>query len=132
MQTFNLLYRPLRAGLALLAASVLLTPDVQAQDAGEAYQQAYDLVLAEEWTEAEDALRAFGEEHSESAWADDAQYWQCYVTERQNRTSEAAFDCYQGFVEAHPSSRWADDAKRPNWCGSGSGWCKRGSPSTAR
>ena len=111
MRTFNLLHRLLLASLALLAAFVLLTPDVRAQDAGAAYQQAYDLVLAEEWTEAEDALRAFGEQHGESAWADDAQYWQCYVTERQNRTSETAFECYQDFVEAHPSSRWADDAK---------------------
>ncbi|MGI9174190.1 MAG: HEAT repeat domain-containing protein [Rhodothermales bacterium] len=111
MRISNLPHRPLFASLTLLAACVLLTPDVRAQDAGEAYQEAYDLVLAEEWTEAEDALREFSEQHGESAWADDAQYWQCYVTERQNRTSEAAFACYQGFVEAHPSSRWADDAK---------------------
>ena len=111
MRTSKTCRRLFIAGLVLVAWAMLPRPDVRAQDASEAYQQAYDLVLAEEWTEAEDALRTFGEQHGESAWADDAQYWQCYVTERQNRTSETAFACYQGFVEAHAGSRWADDAK---------------------
>lgn len=106
----------LLAGLGLgLSAAVRPVPgpspaDIQTDDA-KAYQQAYNFILAEKWTEAEKALADFLKAYPESRWNDDARYWQCYLLEKKGASQEAAFKCYQSFIDDNPSSEWADDAR---------------------
>ena len=102
------------AGLGLgLSAATRPGPapaDIQTDDA-KAYQQAYNFILSEKWTEAEKALSDFLRTYPESRWSDDARYWQCYLMEKKGAGQEAVFNCYKSFVDDNPSSDWADDAR---------------------
>jgi len=110
----NLVGFVLVAGLGLgLSAAMRPGPtsaDIQTDDA-KAYQQAYNFILAEKWTEAEKALGDFLRTYPESRWSDDARYWQCYLMEKKGAGQEAIFNCYKSFVDDNPSSDWADDAR---------------------
>ncbi len=98
--------------LALLACvGLVLATDVQAQDsASDAYQEAYGLVLDENWDAALQALRTVLRDYRDSPWEDDATYWICHVQEQRGATDERTFECYREFVEEHNGSRWSDDA----------------------
>jgi len=105
-------FRPGRLALMVMLLSLALPVTTQAQDrAAEAYQKAYELVLDENWSQANDALQDFMDQFSRSNWADDAQFWWCYVQEKTGRFDEDAFDCYQDFVEDYSRSKYADDAR---------------------
>ncbi|MFB3132468.1 MAG: HEAT repeat domain-containing protein, partial [Rhodothermales bacterium] len=105
-------FRPGRLALMALLLWLALPVMTQAQDrAAEAYQKAYELVLDENWSQANDALQDFMDQFSRSNWADDAQFWWCYVQEKTGRFDEDAFDCYQDFVEDYSRSKYADDAR---------------------
>ena len=106
------IFRPGRLALMVMLLSLALPATARAQEsAAEAYQKAYELVLDEKWSQANDALQDFMDQFSRSDWADDAQFWWCYVEEKTGRFDEDAFDCYQDFVEDYPRSKYADDAR---------------------
>ncbi len=89
---------------------LLSATNVQDEDT-KAYKQAYDLILEENWEEANEALAAFIGKYSQSAWVDDASFWQCYTMEKLRHSMEEVFNCYQKFIKAYPESKWVDDAK---------------------
>ena len=85
---------------------------VWAQDqAQDAYQQAYNYILDENWKKAIDALDKFIKRNPGSNWADDARFWQCYARGKTGKDLETVFECYQQFIKSWPKSRWVDDAK---------------------
>ena len=103
---------------ALLLAALLATTwaarphaTLAQEQAAAAYQRAYELVLDEEWSRASTALDDFLRQHARSDWQDDAEFWKCFVQDKQGRADEEAFGCYQDFVENHDDSRYVDDAR---------------------
>ncbi len=111
--TFHRCLRPLSLALVALALIAVARPEVaRAQDeAAEAYQRAYEMVLDEAWNDASAALNDFLDAYSRSAWVDDAEFWRCYVHEKSGRSEEDAFACYQDFVDDYSGSKWSDDAR---------------------
>lgn len=106
------MYTSRLAGLVCtLIATAVFSTSANAQSADEAYQEAYELVLSENWSAAGTALRNFASNHSGSKWDDDARYWQCHVSEKQGDNLERVFECYQDFVGDYDGSSWADDAE---------------------
>lgn len=95
----------------LLPALLLAAPAAAQNRAAEAYQQAYDLVLDEQWADAARALDAFAKAHARSSFADDAAFWLCYAREQNTDDAEAAFGCYRRFAEQHPKSSYVNDAR---------------------
>jgi HEAT repeat protein len=76
------------------------------------YQQAYDLILEQNWDQAFEAFSAFIQQYQQSPYFDDAHFWHCYALEKKGVPGEEVFTCYQSFIQAHPKSKWADDAQR--------------------
>ena len=99
--------------VAVLGLAWLARPEAtQAQEqAAAVYQSAYELVLDEEWSRAATALKDFLQQYPRSDWTDDAEFWKCYVQDKQGRSDEEAFGCYQAFVDDYDDSRYVDDAR---------------------
>ena len=95
--------------IAMMTAWSVTT--ASAQSAADDYQAAYELVLDENWNDAANALRSFTRNHADSKWVDDAQYWQCHVSEKKGDNLERVFECYEEFVDDYGSSSWANDAE---------------------
>ena len=102
-------------GLLFVMTLTLFPFHVRAAESQEkdavAYKQAYNLVLQEKWDKAFSAMEALVRDFPESAWTDDARFWQCYAREKLGQAFETVFRCYQEFINAYPESEWADDAR---------------------
>ncbi|MBD3383332.1 outer membrane protein assembly factor BamD [candidate division KSB1 bacterium] len=85
---------------------------IQADDkAAQAYKKAYNLILDQEWQQAEALMSEIIETYPQSQWVDDSRFWKCYADEKTGDSPERAFECYQKFIQTHPKSKWVDDAK---------------------
>jgi len=102
------------AALAVLFTICLSTSAYGAeQDADvKAYQKAYNLVLSEQWQEAQTAMRQFIKNFPQSKLIDDAEYWKCYTAEKLEIPQEEVIALYDDFIRRYPESNWADDAKK--------------------
>ncbi len=81
------------------------------QDDGyKVYQQAYNLILDEQWNEASNAFKDMLQRYPKSAWVDDAKFWQCYTLKKQDQP-EKAVACYENFIHVNSRSKWINDAR---------------------
>lgn len=111
-----MLNKELQVCLLILACSLAAqiqnvyadTNETETQD----YQQAYNLILSENWEKALAAFESFTEKYKESSYLDDAHFWHCFAKEKTGIDNEEVFKCYQNLIEKYPKSKWADDAKR--------------------
>jgi len=78
----------------------------------QAYQDAYNYILEENWEKGLTAFKTFAEQNKKSPYFDDALFWHCFAMEKAGAGCEDVFECYQDFIKAHPKSKWADDATR--------------------
>lgn len=108
----------LRPFLLMLIIAALFTPRGQAQPyyideeqddpAYKAYREAYNLILNEQWKEAEKKFSHFISQYPKSDYLDDAKYWHAYALKNINR--KKAIEAYQKFIDEHPTSSYYDDA----------------------
>ncbi len=76
------------------------------------YREGYNLILEQQWTNAQAYFENFRVEWPESVWADDAAFWSCYSVEQQQTEQEVTnFSCYQQFIGDFPNSSWVADAR---------------------
>src|SRR5262245_24591903 len=75
-----------------------------------AYQNAYNLVLDEKWSEASSAFDTFLKQYPRSSHADAATFWSCFAKEKLGKTPEDVFKCYKTFAQQYPHSEFVDDA----------------------
>jgi HEAT repeat protein len=97
--------------LSVGAVSLAAQESWESDEAAEAYQQAYNLILDEQWEEAASRLASFLEKFQGHAWADGARFWQCYCRAQLGESLEEVFSCYQRFIAEYPESKWKDDAE---------------------
>lgn len=95
-----------------LGAGLLMSAQVysQQQDTLD-YREGYGLVLEQRWNEAQAHFIEFQVDWPESAWADDAAFWNCYAIEQSGTEQDEHFNCYREFVENHSNSTWVSDAR---------------------
>jgi HEAT repeat protein len=74
------------------------------------YDEAYRLVLSENWLDAASRFQALAASEAAGELMDDAAFWRCYAVEKQGESAERAFHCYEELREQHGNSEWADDA----------------------
>lgn len=79
--------------------------------ARDSYRKAYELVLAEKWTDAVKAIQSHLAAYPKGSTAVAAGFWLCYSKEKAGQPLESAFECYREFVTKYPESDWADDAR---------------------
>jgi HEAT repeat protein len=78
----------------------------------QAYQEAYNHILEENWDKALTAFDTFIQQYKKSPYLDDAHFWHCFAMEKTGAADEDVFKCYQDLINAYPKSQWTDDAKR--------------------
>ncbi|MEQ8953909.1 MAG: HEAT repeat domain-containing protein [Gammaproteobacteria bacterium] len=100
--------RLISTGVGLVA---LLTAQAFAQQADDAdYREGYGLILEQNWSQAQQFFSEFQQDYPDSAWRDDAAFWNCYAMEQASPVEIGQFNCYQAFVGTHPESSWVSDA----------------------
>ncbi len=72
------------------------------------YQDAYRLILSEQWGEAQKKLDSFVKSHPKSKYIDDASYWSAFALMHIDRRK--AGDAYAAFIARFPESPYFDDA----------------------
>ena len=97
----------------VLLFSILLLAQVAfaADEIGQKYQKAYNLILDKKWKQGKALMQEIVDQNPDSKWQDDAYFWKCYALEKLERSPESSFECYQRFIENLPSSKWANDAQ---------------------
>jgi HEAT repeat protein len=115
---FDILIRGRMGVMAVILAALLLPAnraaagkDNREREAAKAYEQAYELVLGQQYSKANRQLAAFLEKYRDSRWYDDARYWYCYSLMRSTNDLKRAFTCFHDFIQEYPSSVWNEDAK---------------------
>ncbi|MCA0269343.1 MAG: HEAT repeat domain-containing protein [Bacteroidetes bacterium] len=93
----------------VLALAVPLTPAAHAQNAADAWADAYRLVLVRDWPAADSALAAFAGRYPADANAARAAFWRCYAVEQTNRADAA--DCYRRVADTDGEGRWKNEAR---------------------
>ncbi len=95
-------------GIGIIA---LLTAQAFAQQADDTdYREGYALVLEQAWEQAAEFFTNFQEEYPDSAWRDDAAFWNCYALEQAGPVEIGQFNCYMQFVNDFQDSSWISDA----------------------
>ncbi|MCB0295031.1 MAG: hypothetical protein KDG51_07275, partial [Calditrichaeota bacterium] len=74
----------LLAGAAAMAAA--FSPEEPQDRAQTAYQDAYNLILDEKWSEAITAFDNLLGQYPKSGWVDDARFWRCYANEKLDKS----------------------------------------------
>jgi HEAT repeat protein len=100
--------RLLALSIGLLSATAL---PVLSQEDNDNYRQGYQLILQQQWQQASDHFADFQQQFANSAWADDAAFWNCYALEQLSSDQQAQFECYQQFMSNWPQSSWTSDAR---------------------
>ncbi len=100
--------RLLALSIGLLSATAL---PVLSQEDNDSYRQGYQFILQQQWQQASDYFADFQQQYADSAWADDAAFWNCYAIEQLSSDEQAQFDCYQQFMSNWPQSSWTSDAR---------------------
>jgi HEAT repeat protein len=95
------------AGSMLLLSPVLVL--AQDQESIE-YREGYELVLEQNWTEAQEYFTEYQQRWPESTWADDAAFWNCYSMNQSGADVDPRMDCFEEFITAWPQSSWVTDA----------------------
>lgn len=98
-------------GLSAAILAAISIPFTAAQDDAGAYQEGYGLILQQRWSEARNYFQDFQSRWVESAWRDDAAFWECYALEQSGVPEAETFDCYESFVSTFTQSSWAEDAR---------------------
>ena len=104
----------------LVAACWAANPDKDDDE----YQKAYQFILQERYSDALEHMRQVLENHPQSRWADDAQFWQSFALEKtaqmlaqqgtlkeQEKKLKEAFESYEKLLHNYPDSKWFDDAR---------------------
>jgi HEAT repeat protein len=84
-------------------------PEEQSE-AGQAYRDAYGLIIDSNWSAAIEAFEGLIQRYPSSDWVDGSRFWICYATEKTNPAAESSFQCYEAFLKENPRSEWAKDA----------------------
>ncbi|NKB34563.1 MAG: hypothetical protein GKR91_15835 [Pseudomonadales bacterium] len=107
MKSIKLL--PLSLGLGLLVSAQVFSQEQDTLD----YREGYGLVLEQQWNDAQAHFIEFQSDWPESAWVDDAAFWNCYAIEQSEGGTDQTehFNCYQNFVQNYPNSTWIADAR---------------------
>jgi HEAT repeat protein len=108
--------KPTFAGAVLMLCCVIASwcfadSGPAGDEAGKAYQKAYNLILDENWAEAIKGMEAVIRQYPNSSVADDAAFYICLGREKSGQSMESAFECYKQCIERYPKSSYADDAK---------------------
>ncbi len=105
--------RTLKHCALLVAVAVIagVRPSSAQNAADAAYKAANDLMVNEQWSEAQAAFARFSANYSDHDLADDAAFWACFSQQQRAAVSEATYRCYESFVEDYRRSRYADDAR---------------------
>lgn len=101
----------LTLAIAMGSISLLAAQAFSAEADNAAYRQGYGLVLDQRWIEARDYFEKFQADYTNSAWADDAAFWQCYAIEQAASQDSEHFTCYENFLNSWPDSSWVSDAR---------------------
>ncbi len=99
----------------LLALSIgvlsLTTVQVFSQEDSNSYREGYQLILEQQWDQARNHFQEFQTQWADSAWADDAAFWQCYAMEQMSTELNEHYTCYESFLSNWPESSWVADAR---------------------
>lgn len=98
------------ASVILIFTQPILGLEFNDDEANKLYQEAYNLVLDKNWTDAIEKFETFLVKYSDSSWEDDAQFWMCYSMEKKYNDFEESFACFEKFVASYEDSKWRDDA----------------------
>jgi len=101
------IFYSLSLGSALLLSAQVFSQEQDTLD----YRAGYDLVLKQQWADAQELFNEFRSNWPESGWLDDASFWNCYAAEQQQSEQENNFSCYQDFIAEFPDSSWVADAR---------------------
>jgi len=114
--------------LVAIGTGLLMSAQVfsQQQDSID-YREGYGLVLEQRWNEVQAHFIEFQSNYPDSAWTDDAAFWNCYAIEQASTEREEQFNCYQQFVDSFPDSSYVADASS-KLAVLGSRLASRGSP----
>lgn len=96
--------------LALAAGGLLYSPAFAQEQASDEYRAGYELVLEQNWAEAQRYFTDYQMRWPDSSWADDAAFWNCYSMDNGGADENLRFECYQGFIRDWPESSWVTDA----------------------
>ncbi|MFC1555451.1 HEAT repeat domain-containing protein [candidate division KSB1 bacterium] len=98
----------------LFTSSISVSASEQDPDAV-AYKAAYQMILNENYVQAQKSYANFLQKFKKSKYRDDAAYWQSFAVMKLARNNQAqlamAFEMLSTFVDTYPESRWTDDAK---------------------
>lgn len=106
-KTGNRLAAALGLGALALLGSQVFSQEQDALD----YDAGVRLITDQQWSAAQDYFTEFQSNYPQSAWADDAAFWNCYAIEQAGTEQDQHFDCYQGFIDGWPDSSWVADAR---------------------
>ena len=114
-----MLIRTLKLEMKVVIAAMLIMVMVSSSaftasindEADKKYQKAYNLVLDEQWSEAEKILNEIIRKYPDSKYVDDAKFWKCHILEKRDNALEECFKCYQDLTKKYPDSKWSDDAR---------------------
>ncbi|MCH7817507.1 MAG: HEAT repeat domain-containing protein, partial [Proteobacteria bacterium] len=98
--------------LLVLGVCLTVTAQVFSQEQDNLdYRSGYGLVLDQNWGEVQNYFTEFQSNWPESAWADDAAFWNCYAIEQAGTQDDQHFMCYREFIGSWPDSTWVADAR---------------------
>jgi len=96
--------------IILLLTQTIFALELSDDEANKLYQEAYNLVLDKNWSDAIEKFEMLLDKYSDSSWEDDARFWMCYSLEKLNNDLEGSFACFEDFVSSYEDSKWRDDA----------------------
>ncbi len=72
------------------------------------YKKGYNLVLEEEWQDAQKTLAEVKKQYPKSEYVDDAEYWTAFALKHTDK--KKAKEAYRKFIVEYPTSSYYDDA----------------------
>jgi hypothetical protein len=87
-----------------------ITNDAGSDDpAYKIYKEGYDLVLDEQWQEAAIKFRQVLQQHPQSRYVQDAQFWNAYILAHSTQQPQKAVRAYSTFLAKYPASKYIDE-----------------------
>lgn len=73
------------------------------------YKEGYDLVLDEQWKEAAIKFKQVLQQHPQSRYVEDAQFWNAYILAHSTQQPQKAARAYSAFLAKYPASKYIDE-----------------------